>query len=66
MEEFSEIHKKMSKQENTKSYVWVKDESGNEFLCPIAALKNIEDATEEELKNCVDVEALRPLLDSSF
>lgn len=35
-------------------YVRVKDGSGNAFLCPIDALKEPKDATEEELENCVD------------
>ena len=35
-------------------YVRVRDGSGNLFLCPIDALKDPKDATEEELKNCVD------------
>lgn len=35
-------------------YVRVKDEKGNEFVCPLEALKNVHEATEEELDNCVD------------
>jgi len=35
-------------------YVRVKDSAGNEFLCPINALKDVNDATEDELENCVD------------
>ena len=35
-------------------YVRVKDEKGNEFVCPLEALKNVREATEEELDNCVD------------
>ncbi len=35
-------------------FVRVKDAQGNEFLCPLAALKDIRQATEEELDNCVD------------
>ena len=35
-------------------YVRVKDGSGNVFLCPIDALKDPKEATEEELENCVD------------
>ena len=37
-----------------KVYVRVKDGAGNEFLCPIQALKDPKEATEEELENCVD------------
>jgi len=35
-------------------YVRVKDGAGNQFLCPIDALKDVGKATEQELENCVD------------
>jgi hypothetical protein len=35
-------------------YVRVKDLAGNEFLCPLDALKDVKDATDEELGDCVD------------
>ena len=35
-------------------YVRVKDGTGSEFLCPIDALVDPKDATEEEMANCVD------------
>jgi hypothetical protein len=35
-------------------FVWVKDKAGNEFVCPIDALKDPKAASKEELKNCVD------------
>jgi hypothetical protein len=35
-------------------YVRVKDGTGTDFLCPIDALVDPKDATEEELANCVD------------
>jgi hypothetical protein len=35
-------------------FVRVKDGSGNLFLCPLEALKDPQEATEEELENCVD------------
>jgi hypothetical protein len=35
-------------------YLRVKDKTGNEFLCPLEALKNVKDATEEELNDCVE------------
>jgi hypothetical protein len=35
-------------------YVRVKDGAGNQFLCPIDALKDVREATDEELENCVD------------
>jgi hypothetical protein len=37
-----------------KPFVWVKDKAGNEFICPLEALKNPKEASPEELKNCVD------------
>ena len=37
-----------------KIYVRVKDWAGNEFLCPIEALKDPKEATEGEIENCVD------------
>ena len=35
-------------------YVKVKDLAGNEFVCPIDALKTPEELSDEELDNCVD------------
>lgn len=35
-------------------YVRVKDQAGNDFICPIESLIDTKKATEEELKNCVD------------
>ena len=35
-------------------FVRVKDQSGNEFICPIETLIDPKNATEEELSNCVD------------
>ncbi len=35
-------------------YVRVKDRAGNDFLCPINALKNPEDISDDELAECVD------------
>ena len=49
--------------DSRKNYVWVKDAAGNEFLCPVDALKKPEEATKAELKDCIDVEALKPYLE---
>jgi hypothetical protein len=38
-----------------KKFVRVKDGAGNVWLCPLDALKDPSQATEEELENCVDV-----------
>ncbi|HHP7236301.1 MAG TPA: hypothetical protein ACFCUC_16850 [Desulfobacterales bacterium] len=35
-------------------YVRVKDMAGNEFVCPLDALKNPKEVSEAELENCVD------------
>ena len=35
-------------------FVRVKDGAGNEFLCPLEALKPSGEASNEELDNCVD------------
>jgi len=43
----------MSDEKNS-LYVRVKDMAGNEFVCPIGALKNLKEVTDEELDNCVD------------
>lgn len=44
----------MSRSKNEQTYVRVRDGAGQEFLCPLDALKPSEEATEEELTNCVD------------
>ncbi|MEM5787316.1 MAG: hypothetical protein AAGU11_08360 [Syntrophobacteraceae bacterium] len=35
-------------------FVWVKDKAGNEFICPMEALKDVKSASAEELKNCIE------------
>ncbi len=35
-------------------YLRVKDRKGNEFLCPLEALKKVDEATEDELEECVE------------
>jgi hypothetical protein len=44
----------MSEKGKNEKYVRVKDYAGNDFLCPIDALKNPKDVSEEEMENCVD------------
>lgn len=39
-------------------YVKVKDSSGNEWLCPLDALKNAKKATQEELNECVELDVV--------
>ncbi|MCK8601495.1 hypothetical protein [Desulfoferrobacter suflitae] len=35
-------------------FVWVKDKAGNEFICELGALKDPKNASQDELKNCID------------
>lgn len=44
----------MEKEVEKGKYLKVKDIAGNEFLCPLNALKSVADATEEELAECVE------------
>ncbi len=44
----------MAEQDKKQVYVRVKDGAGNQFLCPIDALKDIKKATDDEIENCVD------------
>jgi len=39
-------------------YVKVKDSSGNEWLCPLEALKSAKKATDEELNDCVELDVV--------
>ena len=38
----------------TDPLVWVKDDVGNRFLCPMDALRDPKSVSEEEKRNCVD------------
>lgn len=44
----------MAKKEKKDLWVRVKDDAGNEFICPLNALKDRQLATEDELDHCVD------------
>jgi hypothetical protein len=44
----------MTGKEKRDVWVRVKDEVGNEFICPLNALKDRQSATDEELDHCVD------------
>jgi hypothetical protein len=39
---------------DTDTLVWVKDNAGNRFLCPMNALKDPNSLTDEEKSKCVD------------
>jgi hypothetical protein len=43
-------------------FVWVKDKEGNEFVCPLKALRRPDELTEEEKSRCVDVAQPRGLV----
>ena len=36
------------------TYVRVQDKAGNEFICPLDALKDLKNASDEDLEQCVD------------
>lgn len=38
----------------TEPLVWVKDNAGNRFLCPMDALRDPNSVSAEEKENCVD------------
>lgn len=40
--------------ETKERFVRVRDRAGNEFICPLSALKDMESASDEELEQCVD------------
>ena len=44
----------MSEHNEQQVYVKVKDVAGNEFVCPIDALKGLKEVSEEVLDNCID------------
>jgi hypothetical protein len=44
----------MTEKKQKSVYVRVKDGAGNLFLCPIDALKDPKEASDEELESCVD------------
>lgn len=37
-----------------KGFVWVKDRAGNEYVCPVDALKDPKEASKDELEKCID------------
>lgn len=44
----------MTTAETKEVWVRVKDHEGSDFICPLSALKDLGQATDEELENCVD------------
>ena len=47
-------HKEEIMADNENKYVRVRDNADNEYICPIDALIDLKNATEDELDNCVD------------
>ena len=45
-----------------KRFVRVTDRDGNEFVCPISALRNPEELSDEEKARCIDAAAPRGLV----
>ena len=43
----------------------MKDRAGNEWLCPLDALKNVKEATQEELDDCVEPDVVLAILEIS-
>jgi hypothetical protein len=41
-----------------KRFVKVKDNSGNACLSPLDAMKNVKDATQQELDDCVELDVV--------
>ena len=44
----------MATETQDRVYVRVKDGAGNDFICPLDALKKPSQARDQELDNCVD------------
>jgi len=40
--------------ETRQQFVWVKDNAGNQYVCPVDVLKAADQLTEEERKHCID------------
>jgi len=40
--------------ETRQQFVWVKDNAGNQYVCPVDVLKTADKLTEEERKHCID------------
>jgi hypothetical protein len=44
----------ISKPKGRQQFVWVKDNAGNEYACPVDVLKKPQDLTEDEKKSCIN------------
>jgi hypothetical protein len=52
--------KKEYEKDDTKPYAWVNDATGNEFLCPADVVKKARGTSDEDLEDCINVDALKP------
>jgi hypothetical protein len=50
----SPIERRMTMTLRTEPLVWVKDNAGNRFLCPLDALLDPNSVSEEQKRYCVD------------
>jgi len=50
----STIERRMNMTLKTEPLVWVKDNAGNRFLCPLEALLDPNSVSEEQKRHCVD------------
>jgi hypothetical protein len=55
--------RKQDEKEGQKPYTWVKDAKGIKFLCPADVIKDAAHVVDEELKDCINVDALKPYTD---
>ena len=44
----------MNKESKEGVFVRVKDMAGNEFVCPLDGLRNVENVSKEELESCFE------------
>jgi hypothetical protein len=44
----------MNTEKKDEVHVRVKDMAGNEFVCPLNELRNVESVSEDELENCFE------------
>lgn len=51
---------KMNEYKKALGVSWIKADSGNTYLCPVDALKDIKDPTEEQLKSICIEESMNP------
>jgi hypothetical protein len=45
---------KVYEPKSRQQFVWVKDNAGNEYACPVDVLKKPSEMTDEEKSNCID------------